>query len=239
MKKFTTMAATVMLIVALSAGAAFAAIEHGTNQGEALYGTQKPDTVYAYGGADLVYGYGGADVLYGGNEAGWGDKLLGGDANDRVLGQRGDDALYGQGGDDRVHGDRGDDLLVGGTGRDTLDGGPGADRINARDGQKDTIVVGAGDLVYYDRGLDVLQRHESPRENAGRSAELTAVAASKMAELSAARPPEGLFGHSGRVLVEHEGEELLLAEEELERHLGHGDEILDPTGRAGAGRGQR
>ena len=51
-------------------------------------------------------------------------------------------------------------------------------------------------------------------------------------ELSAQRPPEGLFEPSGKVLVEHGGEELLVSERALEAHLGHGDEIIDPTGRA-------
>ncbi|CAA9391674.1 MAG: hypothetical protein AVDCRST_MAG03-659 [uncultured Rubrobacteraceae bacterium] len=243
MRKLTTLVAVMVLAVVLSAGAALAAVKHGTNAGEAIHGTQKPDTVYAYGGADLVYGYGGADTLYGGNEAGWGDKLLGGAAGDRVLGQGGDDALYGQGGDDRVYGGSGGDLVVGGPGSDALDGGPGADEVNARDGRKDTIVIGAGDLVYYDRGIDALQRRASSREDAGRGAgagaELTAAEAADAADLSAARPPEGLFGHTGEVLVEHGGETLLVAEGDLENHLGHGDEIVDPTGRAGAGRGQR
>lgn len=160
-----------------------------------------------------------------------------------MLGQGGDDALYGEGGDDRVYGQNGADLVVGGAGDDTLDGGPGADEINARDGRKDTIMIGAGDVVYHDKGIDVLRRSASSREDAGRSAEagaeLTAAEAGKVADLSAARPPEGLFGHTGEVLVEHEGERLLVAEEELGEHLGHGDEILDPTGRAGAVRGQR
>ena len=46
------------------------------------------------------------------------------------------------------------------------------------------------------------------------------------------RSPEGLFEPFGKVLVEHEGERVLLSERALEGHLGHGDEILDPTGRA-------
>ncbi len=42
----------------------------------------------------------------------------------------------------------------------------------------------------------------------------------------------------GKVLVEHGGEELLIPEGELEGHLGHGDEIIDPTGRAAAEQGR-
>ena len=46
------------------------------------------------------------------------------------------------------------------------------------------------------------------------------------------RPPQGLFEPSGKILVEHEGERVLVSEKGLEGHLGHGDEIIDPTGRA-------
>jgi hypothetical protein len=35
-------------------------------------------------------------------------------------------------------------------------------------------------------------------------------------------------------LVEHGGEELRIPEGELKGHLGHGDEIIDPSGRAAA-----
>ena len=52
------------------------------------------------------------------------------------------------------------------------------------------------------------------------------------------RSPEGLFEPFGKVLVEHEGEKLLVSEGALEAHLGHGDRILDPTGRAAAEEGR-
>jgi Ca2+-binding RTX toxin-like protein len=233
MRKISTIAATTALAVVLSAGAASAtttAIIEGTNAGEVLRGTPRADTVYAYGGADLVYGYAGADLLYGGNEAGWGDKIRGGDAGDRILGQKGHDALYGEGGNDKAYGGYGADLVSGGPGEDTLDGGPGADEVDARDGQKDTIVIrsGEGDVVYYDRGLDVLVVPVSPQGTAG----LSATEADGKAALFAKRPPQGLFEPSGKILVEHEGERVLVAEGALEGHLAHGDEIIDPTGRA-------
>jgi Ca2+-binding RTX toxin-like protein len=49
--------------------------------------------------------------------------------------------------------------LAGGRGEDVLDGGPGADEIDAGDGQKNTIAIpsGEGDVVYYDKGLAVLE----------------------------------------------------------------------------------
>ena len=212
-KKITTMAATMAVaVVLLSAGAASAVDKRGTNAGEIIDGTAHSDTIYALGGPDLVRGYSERDFLYGGNEAGYGDKI--------------------------------DDELRGGLRNDILDGGPGADRTNAYDGEKDTIVVrlGEGDVVYYDKGLDVLVVQSSTQ----RSTSMTAGEIGEkhqhqhqhhqhqhqQVELSAQRPPEGLFEPSGKVLVEHGGEELLVSERALEAHLGHGDEIIDPTGRA-------
>ena len=236
-KKMTTMAATAALAMALSAGTALATTAapiEGTDRAEVLDGTPRADTVYAYGGDDLVRGYSERDLLYGGNERGWGDKIKGGTFADRIFGEKGLDALYGQRGDDEVRGGYGADLVSGGLGRDTLDGGPGADEIDARDGEKDQIVIrsGEGDAVYYDKGLDVLVAPASPQGSAG----LTATEAGEKAELLAQRPPKGLFEPSGKILVEHEGERVLVAERALEGHLAHGDEMIDPTGRAGEGR---
>ena len=233
MRRIKKTAALSMTILALAAGAASAATKHGTNAGEVINGTPYADTIYAYGGADLVRAYGGADLLYGGNEAGFGDALYGGTHGDRLLGQNGEDALYGDAGDDRLYGGYGWDLVRGGYGSDALDGGPGADEIDARDGQRDTIVIrsGEGDVVYYDRGLDEFVVSATSGPTAGMSAE-EAVKAGKKVELVAEKPPAGLFEPHGEVLVEHEGEGLLVAEEALGGHMGHGDEILDPTGRA-------
>ena len=246
MRRIKSTAAVSMAMLALTASTASAATKHGTNYGDALYGTNYADTIYGYGGADLIKGYGGVDSLYGGNEAGWGDKILGGAANDRVLGQNGNDALYGESGNDRIDGGYGNDLIVGGYGEDTLNAGPGADRINAQDGQRDTIeLYGSGpyDVVYYDRGLDVLIPGPiTPQGSASKeSAGVSAAEASKAtdAKLLTERPPAGLFEHTGKVLVEHKGKEKLVAEKELKGHVAHGDRILDPTGRAGAGEGRR
>jgi hypothetical protein len=235
MRKATTIAATMALAVALSAGTASADLKRGTNAGEVLDGTRRADTIYALGGADLVRGYSERDVLYGGNEAGFGDKIKGGTFADRIYGQDGHDALYGEGGDDEVRGGYRNDLVSGGSGNDTLDGGPGSDEINARDGEKDIIVIrfGEGDVVYYDKGLDVLKVPVEGLSAADEGSDLSITeAAKKGVELSAQAPPQGLFEPSGKVLVEHKGEELMVPEKGLEAHLGHGDEILDPTGRA-------
>jgi hypothetical protein len=234
-------AAVSLAMVVAGSGAALAATIPGTNAGEVLRGTDRADTISGYGGADLIYGYGGGDTVWGGNESGLGDKILGGTAADRLVGQQGDDALYGEGGSDRLEGQYGDDLLVGGTGEDTLNAGPGADRVNARDGLRDVIDLtgsGSGDVVYYDRGIDVFVTSSvEPVEEGSTSAAEAARATG--AELSASKPPEGLFAHTGKVLVEHEGGELLVAEKQVERHTAHGDEIIDPTGRAGEEGGKR
>jgi hypothetical protein len=230
-------AAASLAMVVVGSGAALAATIPGTNAGEVLRGTDRADTIHAYGGADLVYGRGGGDTVWGGNEAGWGDKALGGTGSDRLVGQQGHDALYGEGGNDRLEGQDGDDLIVGGTGEDTLRGGPGADELDAQDGRRDVIDItgaGAGDVVYYDRGIDEFVT--SSVESAERTASAAEADRATEAELSAQEPPEGLFEAHGSILVEHGGARLLVAEKELERHLGHGDEIVDPTGRAGAER---
>jgi Ca2+-binding RTX toxin-like protein len=135
-----------------------------------------------------------------------------------------------------LEGQYGDDLLVGGTGGDTLNGGPGADEVDARDGLRDVIDLtgsGSGDVVYYDRGIDEFVTSSAQSASAAEAARATG------AELSSATPPEGLFAHTGKVLVEHEGKELLVAEKQVERHTAHGDEIIDPTGRAGEEGGSR
>ena len=239
MKRTAKVMMATAVMVPLSATAALAATFYGTPYGDALYGTDYADTIYGYAGADLVYGYGGNDTLYGGDEAGWGDKILGGSGDDRVFGNNGDDALYGEGNNDRVDGGYGDDLVQGGYGYDTLSGGPGADQINAQEGQKDTInVCGSvsGDVVYYDRGLDVLVGCVSPQGTASTSTAMSAeeaIEAGKV-KLVAEKPPKGLFEHTGKVVVEHKGKEMVVAEKELEGHMKHGDHIIDPTGRAGA-----
>jgi Ca2+-binding RTX toxin-like protein len=195
-----------------------------------LDGTPRADTIYALDGADLVRGYDENDFLYGGNEAGWGDKIKGGTFSDRIFGQDGHNTLYGEGGDDELRGGYRDDLVAGGPGNDTLDGGPGADEINAYDGQKDTIAIRPARATPPNttRTSTCSWPAVSPQGTAG----LSVAEADEKVELSAERPRQGIFEPHGKILVGHEGEELLVVEQALEGHLGHGDEIIDPTGRA-------
>jgi hypothetical protein len=234
-------AAASLAMVVVGSGAALAATIPGTNAGEVLRGTDRADTIHGYGGADLIYGKGGGDTIWGGNESGWGDKVLGGAAADRLIGQQGHDALYGEGGNDTLDGQYGDDLLVGGTGEDTLNPGPGADEVDARDGRRDVIdLTGSGldDVVYYDRGIDEFVTSSAEPAGEGSGASAVEAAEATGAELSSQKPPEGLFEPHGKVLVDHEGEKLLVAENRVEAHAAHGDEIVDPTGRAVSERGR-
>jgi hypothetical protein len=236
-------AAISISVLVLAAGAASAKTVPGSDAGEVLRGSRNADTIHGYGGADLIYAYGGRDTVWGGNESGKGDKVLGGSSSDHLIGQQGRDALYGEGSGDFIEGQYGDDLVAGGGGHDTLSGGPGADKVNARDGRKDTISIrfGEGDVVYYDKGLDVLEASTASQRASGENAGLTVAEAieSGKVKVVAENPPAGLFGHTGKVLIEHEGESLLVPEDEVEDHVGHGDEVLDPTGRSGAGPDRR
>ena len=224
------MAATALALLVASGVALAATINcpnasggycYGTNVGDALYGTFKVDRMYGYGGADLMYGYGRGDYMYGGDESGWGDKMLGGRGADRMNGEGGDDALYGGNGNDTINGGGGDDLVQGDNGNDTLRTGTGVNRVNAQDGQRDWIICGnPSDLVYYDRGLDVL-------EGCGGSG---------LVELP---PPDEVFEPKGKVLVSHKGDkELCVPEGALKGHLKHGDEILNPQGCSNAEEGR-
>lgn len=235
MRRIATMLGVAALLTALSAGGALAASItcpnseggkcFGTVAGDGLFGNPNADVIFGFGGADLIRGFGGSDILSGGNEIGFGDKILGGNGRDRVLGEGGDDALYGEAGNDTVKGGAGNDIVVGGPGNDILGGGPGGDKINARDGERDTILIcgSESDRIFYDRGLDVLQGCIA-------SQGVSSQDISPQAELVDRQPPEGLFGQSGKVLLKHEGQERCVAEKELKPHLKHGDEIVNPAG---------
>ena len=94
MKKIATMAAALMLMMALSTGAAFAALVEGNNNGNTLFGTPRADTIKAYGGEDLVLALKGNDRINGGKgqdrlDGGYGDDhIVSRDLNSRGIGQR-------------------------------------------------------------------------------------------------------------------------------------------------------
>lgn len=80
-----------------------------------------------------------------------GENIEGSEASDRIAGLGGADTIVGLDGDDFAAGGDGDDELYGGTGRDVLLAGEGDDFAEARDGERDYVVCGAGrDVVRAD-----------------------------------------------------------------------------------------
>ena len=94
MRKIATITTTLMLMMALSTGAAFAALVEGNNNYNILFGTPRADTIKAYGGDDLVIGLKGNDRINGGKgqdrlNGGYGDDhIVSRDLNSRGIGQR-------------------------------------------------------------------------------------------------------------------------------------------------------
>ena len=127
MKRTAMMVLTVaMLMVALSAGAAYAALVEGNNSDNGLTGTPRADIIHAYGGKDLVSALEGRDEVHGGYGA---DTLYGNRYGDTIFGGYGTDHLYGGYGDDHIISR---DLNSSGIGmRDVVDCGPGYDTFAA------------------------------------------------------------------------------------------------------------
>ena len=100
-------------------------------------------------GTDRLTGDDGRDSLYGGTSN---DRLDGGTGNDMLAGGAASDDLIGGLGEDRMFGEAGSDRLVAGGGRNQVDGGAGNDSIEARNGERDRIICGAGrDRIRADR----------------------------------------------------------------------------------------
>ena len=131
MRRIMTIAATLMVIVALSAGAAFAALVEGNSGDNTLRGTNYADTVHAYGGEDVVWALSGRDEVHGGYGA---DTLYGNRYGDTIFGGYGEDHLYGGYGDDHLVSR---DLNSSGIGqRDVVDCGSGYDTFAADFGDR-------------------------------------------------------------------------------------------------------
>jgi Ca2+-binding RTX toxin-like protein len=168
MRKALTMTIAGALMMALTAAAAFAAINCA---GGTCFGTNDPDTLYGTANVDNIQGLGGDDTIYG---KGSNDFLAGDQAFEQTL--RGNDKVYGGSGNDELEGNQDNDLLVGGPGndklnpldgqqlgtKDTVEGGRGADNVYANDGNEDVINCGRGtqDIVRYDVGLDTIRNCE-------------------------------------------------------------------------------
>jgi hypothetical protein len=97
-------------------------------------------------------------------------ELIGGGGNDTLKANDGADRLDGGAGDDDIDGGFGDDVIVGGPGRDSIAGdrrggdcGPlwckypfGNDTIDARDGERDSVMCGAGQDSVSADAIDVV-----------------------------------------------------------------------------------
>jgi hypothetical protein len=125
-------------------------IDSGTKAADAIYGGSGDDEIddYSYhsendrnvSDKNLLNGGPGDDWLYGHN------KLRGGPGDDHVIGSY----AYG-------HPYR---MIDGGLGKDSISSnGSANDTIRARDDLRDTVVCGGGfDTVYFDRGMDSVNR---------------------------------------------------------------------------------
>ena len=122
MRRVVQLAMLMGLMLALSAGVAYAAVIQcdgglclGTPEDEIITGTNLADQIFGKGGDDTIYGLGQTDTLVGG---GGNDTLYGGPGHDVLRGSSGDDDLYG--GPDETRGPRLTDEYFCGAGIDTV-----------------------------------------------------------------------------------------------------------------------
>ena len=140
MKRTTLFAVLLTLLLALTAGAAWAVERNvihcpnrangtcvGTFNPDDMRGTAGADEMAARAGSDILRGFSGGDDLSGDSGK---DFLYGIRNGDTIKGNTGADLLYGQGGDDRLFGGRDGDP-------DEFYCGPGSD----------SAVMEVGDLV--------------------------------------------------------------------------------------------
>lgn len=118
------------------------------------YGSQTYKTSVDGGsGNDTIIGSSLRDNILGQNGD---DSIIGGDGNDNISAGAGNDTVDAGDGNDVVSGQGGDDSIIGGDGADSLIGQQGADTIFAADGEGDSIIGDAFDLVHFDAGLDTV-----------------------------------------------------------------------------------
>jgi Ca2+-binding RTX toxin-like protein len=146
----------------------------GTSMADTMFGSDLRDYMFGRGGADTMHGNGGTDILEGDNGS---DHIYGDDGADTNLwgGTYNDFTNTGTDtSDDYVHGGSGNDDITGGyaqSGVDRLYGEGGNDTIDAsqRNAQDPAYQVtkeiidcgsGASDVVYFDKGLDVVKNCE-------------------------------------------------------------------------------
>jgi len=143
--------------LALSAGAAFAAVLPGTTGDDALEGTGAQDTLFGKAGHDALNGRGANDTLFGQP----GDDLFVDQSGDDLLrGGLGSDLFAGNPGDDAVYGGGGHDLLLDDVGLDLLSGGPGHDIISVPGfGPGPPELYVESDAIFCGPGFDEVDAH--------------------------------------------------------------------------------
>jgi Ca2+-binding RTX toxin-like protein len=110
-------------------------------------GTNGPDRMIGQkGGFEDINGMGGNDTIYGNGSNGAFDVLRGGDGNDRIIGGFGQTRIYGDAGNDYIQASERYDRIQGGSGSDTVKAGGANDVLGMRDGQKDRVDCGGGNL---------------------------------------------------------------------------------------------
>jgi len=130
-RRATLFAIVGALVLALTAGVAFAAT---------FYGTSGPDRIQGTSGDDFISGAGGGDFLSGNSGR---DNISGGSGGDDVSGGYGNDRIYGGLGDDHINpnDDAEGDYVDCGPGYDTVDQMPTVLPDGApSDGKRDVLV---------------------------------------------------------------------------------------------------
>jgi Ca2+-binding RTX toxin-like protein len=174
MRKSILLLASIVLMVLLASGVAWAVnriqcergedLCRGTSERDQIFGAHSRDTIKAYGDNDYIDALEGNDVVYGGDGrddidgAEGEDRLYGGADQDIVVGWEDDDVIYGNDYRDSVDGYLGSDRLYGGGGNDTMYTGARSvwdeeeEQVVARtDQRKDYVDCGAGrDTVWAD-----------------------------------------------------------------------------------------
>jgi len=156
MRRVVIIAVVAALMLAMTAGLAWAQGIVGTPNADTLFGSADPDQILALEGDDFVDGFPGDDKIVGNENK---DNLLGAEDSDDVNGGDGNDTV------DLVSFDTPGSV-------DSGKGGDGNDTVQAVDGNKDIINCGLGkkDKVFFDVGLDSVTRCEVKNPSSGAAA---------------------------------------------------------------------
>jgi hypothetical protein len=156
MRRVVIIAVVAALMLALTAGVAWAQGIVGTPNDDTLFGTADPDQILALEGDDFSDGFLGDDIIVGNEDN---DNLLGAEDSDDVNGGDGSDTV------DLVSFDTAGSV-------DSGKGGKGNDIVQAKDGNEDIINCGPGkkDKVFFDVGLDSITRCEVKNPSSGAAA---------------------------------------------------------------------